>query len=553
MMFWTNPIFRRELVDRSRSWKLLAAILAVAIVSSGLVLLRWPSDSTIDDLSLSAVLVFRPLAFALTLATMMIVPAFPATSLITERRRGTLALQLNSPMTPLKIYLGKLLSNVVLSMILISVSLPALAASYAMGGVSVKDQLGPLVIVLFAMAVQYSAIGLWVSARSSSTDASMRWTYASVLALAVLSIGPLVVIGNLSGFKATLARWLTTVSPVSALQQITGSQSAVATLGINTGWVEFLIASVVITVVLGILTVRMLDPLLLDRPRPTGQVIAADKHKASILRRLSYLIDPNKRKSGIPIWLNPVMVKEFRTRKFGRLHWLIRLISICAIISLLLTVVAATGTVSWGVERIAGPLVLMQLALMLLVGPSLGANLIASERESGGWELLRMTPISALRIVIGKIMSTVWTMLLVLLATLPGYAVMSYIQPAMGGQVGNVIISLCFAVSMVVSISALISTLTRSTAVATASAYGVLLFLFAGTLLIWLGRGNPFGPLFVERALSINPAAAALSEMQTPGFEQYELIPVAWWVSGVISVFCLVALAIRVWQLTRPD
>lgn len=459
---------------------------------------------------------------------------------------------LSSPTTPLQIYLGKLLSNVVLSLVLISVSLPALAACFAMGGISILDHLGPLALVLLTMVVQYSAVGLWISIRSSSADASLRWTYAAVLALAVLSVGPLVIIGNLSGVMAALARWLTAVSPMSALQQITGSQATAASIGISTGWLEFMIASVVITVILAYVTIRKLDPILLDRARPTGKVIGVDRKK-TLLRGIAYLVDPNKRKSGIPRWLNPIMVKEFRTRKFGRLHWLIRLVAICAIISLLLTVVAATGTVSWGVERIAGPLVLMQVALLLLVGPSLGANLIASEIESGGWQILRATPVSPVKIFSGKIMSVLWTMLLVLLATLPGYAVMSYIQPAMSGQVGNVILSLFVAVCMVVSISACVSGFARTTAAATATAYGLLLTLFAGTLLIWLARGRPFGPIFVERVLILNPAAAALSEMNTPGFELYNLTPMSWWVGLAISAACLFLLAIRIWRLTKPD
>lgn len=530
----------------------MAAILAVALVSSALVLLRWPSDSTVDIVSQGSMLVFRPLAFALSLAVMMLVPAFPATSLVSERKKGTLTLLLNSPTTPVQIYLGKLLSNVALALVLISVSLPALAACYAMGGISIRNHLGPLALVLVVMAFQYTALGLWISTRSSSTDSSLRWTYATVLALAVLSMGPLVIIGNLSGITATIAKWLTAVSPVSALQQITGNQAAAASLGISTGWVEFLVLSVLISLVLAVVTIRKLDPILLDRARPTGKVIGVTTKK-SWLRGMAYLIDPNKRKSGIPGWLNPIMVKEFRTRKFGRLHWLVRLVAICAIVSLLLTVVAATGTVSWGVERIAGPLVLMQVALLLLVGPSLGANLISSEIESGGWQILRATPVSPLRIFSGKIMSVVWTMLLVLLATLPGYAVMSFIQPAMSGQVGNVIISLLVAVCMVVSISACISSFVRTTAGATATSYGVLLALFAGTLLIWLARGRPFGPIFVERVLMLNPAAAALSEMNTPGFESYNLTPTAWWIGALISVGCLALFAIRIWRLTKPD
>jgi hypothetical protein len=435
---------------------------------------------------------------------------------------------------------------------LISVSLPAVAACFAMGGISLQNQILPLGAVLLAMAVQYSAVGLWISVQSASSDASLRWTYAAVLALAILSVGPLVLIGNLSGLLATLARWLTAISPISALQQITGSQGAAAALGISTGWFEFLMATAVISCVLAVLTVRALDPILLDRARPAGKITGVDR-KRTAMRRIAYLIDPQQRRAGIPFWLNPIMVKEFPTRKFGRLHWLIRLVAVCAIISLLLTVVAATGTVSWGVERIAGPLVLMQVSLLLLVGPSLGANLIAAEIESGGWEILRSTPVSTWRIFSGKIMSVVWTMFLVLLATLPGYAVMSYIQPAMSGQVGNVLISLVVAVFMVVSISACVSGFAKNTASATATAYAVLLSLFAGTLLIWLARGRPFGPVFVERVLMLNPAAAAFSEMNTPGFELYNLTPTAWWIGAGISAICLAVLAIRIWQLSLPD
>lgn len=548
--FFYGPILQRELLGRLRSWKTVAAILAVAILSSSLVVMRWPTDATLDIVSQGALQVFRPLALALGTAIMLLVPAFPATAFVTERRRGTLTLLMNSPTTPAQIYVGKLLANVLLALVLLSVSLPALMACYAMGGISLRDQIGPLLLVMLGMALQYSALGLWISIRSQSAEASLRWTYAAVLGLAVLSLGPTVFVGQLSGIKSLIAHWLTAISPVSALQQITGSQAQAGVIGISTGWREFLIASCVITLGLAVATLWKLNPLLMDRPRPAGKIVGSH---GSLVRRVNYLVDPKRRKANIAWFLNPIMVKEFRTRKFGRLHWLLRLIAVCAIISLLLTVVAATGTVSWGVERIAGTMVLLQVALLVLLGPSLGANLVAAEVESGGWELLRVSPISALRIVTGKVMSAIWTLVLMLLATLPGYVVMSYIQPALGGQVSNVVISLLVAILMVASISACISAFCRTTAVATATSYAVMLTLFAGTLLIWLARGKPFGPLLVERALLLNPAAAALAEMKTPGFEQYSLTPGSWYVGSALGIACLILLSLRVWVISRPD
>ncbi len=319
------------------------------------------------------------------------------------------------------------------------------------------------------------------------------------------------------------------------------------------GWTGYCIAALLFSLVCAIATFNALSPYRSDRPKPTGVMSQDRKRAGRIVRRMSYLIDPQSRSAGVPLWINPVMVKEFRTRKFGRLHWLVRLVSICAIVSLLLTVISATGNVSWGVNRIAATLVLMQTSLLIVLGPSLAAGLIAGERETGGWNLLRMTPMSSLRIVVGKLMSAVWTMALILLATLPGYVVMMWIQPSIAPQVQRVLISLILSAILIIAISAMVSAFLKTAAAATATSYGLLLALFAGTLLVWLARGKPFGPQLVERVLMINPAAAALAEIRTPGFEEYTLLPEAWWIGIGMTVSCLVILAIRTWQLTRPD
>jgi ABC-type transport system involved in multi-copper enzyme maturation permease subunit len=546
-----NPVFHKELQQRMRSWQTLAAIMAVAVASSGLVFLRWPTDARIDLLSQAASLIFRPLSFALALAVMMLVPAFPATSLATERKRGTLALLLNSPCNPWQIYFAKLLSNIAIAMIIVSTSFPAIGACYAMGGISLRDHILPLLVVLLVMSIQYSAIGLWISSRVNSAETSLRWTYSMVVLLAVMSIGPLVFTGQLANWKAKLAIGMSTLSPISSLLSITGSEAQASSIGLSTSWTSFSFVSLAVAVLFASLTIWQIHPIRLDRSRPAGKVFKS--HRGRLWRRLFFLVDPNKQESAIPRWLNPVLVKEFRTRKFGRLHWLLRIIAFCMIASLALTILSSTGTVSWGVGQIAIALVLMQLSLLMLVGPSLAANLIAAEIESGGWMLLRASPFSALRILSGKLTSVLLTMLLVLLATLPGYLVMSYIQPTLSGQIGNVVISLLFAVLLIVSVSACVSAFCKTTAVATLTSYAILLVLFAGTLLIWLARDKPFGPTIVEQALRLNPIAIALSEMETSGFQQYRLAPIGWYVSAAISFGCLLVLAFRTRQLTKPE
>jgi ABC-type transport system involved in multi-copper enzyme maturation permease subunit len=187
-----------------------------------------------------------------------------------------------------------------------------------------------------------------------------------------------------------------------------------------------------------------------------------------------------------------------------------------------------------------------------LITPSLAAGLISTERESGGWDLLRMTTMSGLRIVTGKLASVAWTLLLILFATAPGYVVMIYIKPSMWLQVSLVMACLALTAIYTLALSAAVGAWFHRTATSTVTVYVVLLAVFLGPLLIWLGREAPFGFEVVQTALMINPMGAALSVIETPGFAQYELIPGSWWVGGVVSVVAFASLGFRVWRLLRP-
>jgi ABC-type transport system involved in multi-copper enzyme maturation permease subunit len=250
--------------------------------------------------------------------------------------------------------------------------------------------------------------------------------------------------------------------------------------------------------------------------------------------------------------LNPVMIKEFRTRRFGRMYWLLRLVSACALLSLTLTYATTAGTLDWGVETIGGILVLLQVALLVVFTPALASGLISTERESGGWDLLRTTPLSATRILIGKLSSALWTLALLLLATLPGYIVMVWIEPKTEPQVRRVVVCLVATALFSLVWSAAAGCLFRRTAAATTAGYLALLAVCGGPMLVWLGRDAPFSRVTVERALVISPLGAALSVIKAPGFAGYDLIPANWWAMAILSGIAGIVLIAQTWRLTRP-
>jgi hypothetical protein len=197
--------------------------------------------------------------------------------------------------------------------------------------------------------------------------------------------------------------------------------------------------------------------------------------------------------------------------------------------------------------------VLLQVTLLILVAPSLGAGLISAERESGSWLLLRLTPLSPATILGGKLFSVAWPVLLLLCATLPGYLVMAAVEPALASRAQRVVLSLALIALFAVLASAAAGSLSRSTAAATTVSYSVLLAVCLAPLLVWLARGAPFGPRAVGWVLTVSPVAAALQAAHTPGFTEYDLLPANWWLIGSVSVALLLFLMGRTWQLYRPE
>lgn len=548
------PIVAREFYGILRTPRALGAIVAMSLAFALLVLARWPSEALVDLSGGQSRQVFRVFSLGLFAGVLLLAPAFPASSIVREKVKGTLALLFNSPLSSLEIYFGKFFGVLAFTAVLLSTSLPAAAACYAMGGIDLVGDVGTLYLILTVVAIEYIALGLFVSCLAQSPDSAVRVTYAAVFLFCFATLGPYYLFQGQEGLLADLAFSVRRLSPVPVLLDLIG-QGSIGSAGLmesGSGLGAFLGYGCVEIAALITATVLRLNYRIFDRSRSQGLITDDQSTSVQTARRIFFLVDPQRRKAGIPFYLNPVMVKEFRTRRFGRFHWLLRLVAICAVLSLALTFAATTGTMDWGVETVGGLLVFFQVLLVALITPSLSAGLISTERESGGWDLLRMTTMSGWRLVTGKLASVAWTLVLILFATAPGYAVMIFIKPSMWLQVTLVIACLALTAVYTLALSAAVGAWFNRTATSTVTVYVVLLAVFLGPMLIWLGREAPFGFDVVQTALMINPMGAALSVIETPGFAQYELIPGSWWVGGVVSLLSFATLGFRVWRLLRP-
>ena len=310
-----------------------------------LVLLHWPVAGVGDLGGTAALGVLRVFAYGLLAGLLLILPAFPAAAIVRERVRGTLALLLNSPMSPTAIYGGKFGGAIGFTIILLLLTLPGAAASYALGGSIVAGGVGLLYLVLAVAAVQVTAIALFISGRSLTTDGALRATYIAVLAVTVLPIAAQLLLPRNDVLLSTVADWLGSMSPIPAVMEAVGHGRIGVSVAEHAGGAiaRYGLVALAVSALLAAATVRGLARAPLDRARPAGVMTDDRSAGARAIRRVLFLVDPSRRSGGASLLLNPVLVKELRTRRFGRAHWTLRLVAGAAVLSLSLSYVAAAG------------------------------------------------------------------------------------------------------------------------------------------------------------------------------------------------------------------
>ncbi len=375
-----NPIIRRELLEVLRRRGAVALQIGLAVACALLVLVRWPTGDVIDLNGARSQGVLRVFGYGLLSAVLLLVPAFPATSLVREKVKGTLALLLNSPMRPWSIYLGKLGGVLGFTAVLLVMTLPAAAACHALGGTGTSGGVTMLYVVLGMAAVQLSTLALLVSSRSQSTVGALRGSYALALVVSVAVLGPYWMLHGRSDPVTEAAGWLRCLSPIPAVMEILGQRDAGAQgIAVSDSAVgRYLLLAALSSIGCALATIARLNHRLLDRSRSAGLMTEDRSRGGRAARRVLFLVDPQRRSGSMSLWINPVLVKEFRSRRFGRSHWMLRIIALCGIVSLGLSYLAASGAPGVGVEYTGGILVLLQVALLILFAPSLASGLISA-------------------------------------------------------------------------------------------------------------------------------------------------------------------------------
>ena len=205
----------------------------------------------------------------------------------------------------------------------------------------------------------------------------------------------------------------------------------------------------------------------------------------------------------------------------------------------------------------------IEFVLMLFTMPALTAGSISGEREHRTLDLMLTTRLTPAKIVAGKMMTSVTTVILMIVSSLPILALIF----AYGGVtiLDLVLLFIAYLIAAIFSASVGIwaSSLSDRSAIATAATYAVMLLFVGGTIgfcyLIHNFMGNAGGWVYV---LLINPAATfyaiisnitgtgALAEFtQFFGADLSHITSQQWFIAGsvlqLILSAALIALAVK--------
>ncbi|MDD4099407.1 MAG: ABC transporter permease, partial [Lentisphaeria bacterium] len=141
-----------------------------------------------------------------------------------------------------------------------------------------------------------------------------------------------------------------------------------------------------------------------------------------------YLIDPLRRKKPISLRRNPVFVAEIRSKIFGNPKFIIRALTACISLSLCLLVLIVQQVGETDLDNIRAIAIIFQIGVVALLAPTVSSGSITDERTSDTLLLLRLSPLTALKVVIGKMKAALLYVMIFLLSSLPVFLVLVYLD-----------------------------------------------------------------------------------------------------------------------------
>ena len=138
---WLNPIVKKDVRVQSRSMKICWGVFAYELILAlvfflAMVVIQQNSRYSTNNIYSSMVWLYPVLAITQIVILGVVVPVRTASSISGEKERQTFDIMMTTNMTPFSIIIGKVMTAIVQSMLFVFASMPIMALSFIIGGMS---------------------------------------------------------------------------------------------------------------------------------------------------------------------------------------------------------------------------------------------------------------------------------------------------------------------------------------------------------------------------------------------------------------------------------
>jgi ABC-type transport system involved in multi-copper enzyme maturation permease subunit len=413
-MLFVRPIVNRELVTylrRGQAFWFLWVYLVLLCFMVTLHWIAWSAGMMLDRSGLSRNL-FTWAAYMQIIMAGLLGIFIGSGQISSERRRGTFDILMTTPLRPYEIMLGKAAASVGYLLLLAVAGTPVYSICFLLGGVAWQE-LGVMIYLTVLTGVTYTMIGVACSApqlrkRTQEHQSGIGIAFMLNGGIALLLLLVLHFVLGLPG-EIVGPAWgiaLFAFSPVAAFFALTSPM--IGQIGLPLVGTSLLLAHTAAEIGvfclflwLGCRWIRRQKVVAV--PRAQTQPVPQERHRS----RLALV-----RLFPIPDFINPVAAKDvllsLPRRKIVR-------------ILLAIVVVGLFGMAVWGILEMRTLIqwsdahMFYDISAMMTVGIALlliflrASGVVPSEAESGTLALLAVTPLSAGRVIWGKLQAVLVT------------------------------------------------------------------------------------------------------------------------------------------------
>jgi ABC-type transport system involved in multi-copper enzyme maturation permease subunit len=227
-----NPVLRRELVERMRGSRAAVVLTVYLTLLSGIFYLVYrvvrdtrvdPWESAASQVAGAGRAIFEWLVFFMVLLVLFLVPGITSGAIAGERERQTLVPLQVTMLRPVSILLGKVAASTAFLLLLLVATMPLLAVSYLIGGVSIPQVVSAVVMVAY-IGLALAAVTAGISACVRRVQAATVLAYALTLALVVGTLLMYATANLVDASRGTdearAPAWILAPNPLAALADV---------------------------------------------------------------------------------------------------------------------------------------------------------------------------------------------------------------------------------------------------------------------------------------------------------------------------------------------